>query len=147
MKTPITIDESTAPKILEWLATGRGVAVCLRLPDGGTVQLEYSTLPGDSGRTRYKWTIDLPDGLEFGGTDLQSGCQGGSLQEGFESLLSFLTAAADSYRYRGMDWEEITEDDNASLFPRAVVEWAYQNSSELELLSLEIEENPELIIE
>ncbi len=98
---------------------------------GATIQLEYAKRQGRDSRTRYQWTIDLPNGQEFTGDDLQSGCQGGSLQNGFASLLSFLSAA--SY------------DDG--MFPDAINEWAKQNSDELSLLSLEIEESEIDLIE
>ena len=99
------------------------------------------------GRTMYGCFIDLPDGTEHEVTDLRSGCQGGELQEGFASLLSFLGAAAESYRYRKCDWANIGEDDNASMFPRAVTEWAYQNSDDLSMLGMEIEESESELIE
>lgn len=90
------------------------------------------------GRTQYGVFIDLPDGSEHEVTDLRSGCQGGDLQEGMSSLLSFLGAAAESYRYAGMDGE------NSDLFPKPVTEWAYENSDEISMLALEIEETPNL---
>lgn len=99
------------------------------------------------GRIQYGCFIDLPDGSGHEITDLRSGCQGGNLQEGFASLLGFLGAAAESYHYRGMDWDNIGPDDNATLFPRPVVEWAYQNSDEITMLELEIEETENLIEE
>ena len=108
---------------------------------GAEIQLEYAKQEGREGRTRYRWTIDLPDGTTHTGNDLQSGCQGGNLQEGFQSLLSFLTAAGESYRYKAMDGE------NSSLFPEPVTMWASLNISELEMASLELEENPGLIEE
>lgn len=55
-------------------------------------------------------------------------------------LLSFLGAAAESYRYRKCDWANVTEDDNATLFQREVVEWAYQNSDEISMLGSEVDE-------
>lgn len=67
------------------------------------------------------------------------------MQRGFGVLLSFLCAAAESYRYRGLDWEKIGPDDNASLFPRPVVQWAYQFSNELEMLKIELNETEGLI--
>lgn len=106
---------------------------------GAFISIEYSDRPGDDGRVRYQWYIDLDAGEEFSGDDLQSGCQGGSLQQGMESLLSFLGAAAESYRSK-MDWDKITLDDNASLFPRPILRWAYQNSGEIAMLQFEIEE-------
>ncbi len=112
----------------------------------GTLSLEYSRKPGDDGRTRYNWILDIPAG-EFSGDDLQSGCGGGSLQEGFGSLLSSLDAAGESFRHRGLDWSAINEDDNASAFPREVTEWAYQNCDEIGILRLEIEESETALIE
>ncbi len=62
-----------------------------------------------------------------------------------ESLLSFLGAAAESYRFRGLDWDKIGPDDNATLFEKPVVEWAYQNSDEISILEYELQETPNLI--
>lgn len=106
------------------------------------VSIEYSRRPGREGRTRYHYYIDGP-GLDFDGDDLQSGAGGGSLQEGFGSLMSFLGAAADAYR-AGMRGRE---SENADLFPSAVNEWAYQNDSEIQALQMDLEENPNLINE
>ncbi len=111
---------------------------------GATIQLEYSKRDGRDSRTRYQWTIDLPNGQEFTGDDLQSGCQGGSLQNGFANLLSFLSASGDSLNYQTRTGRE---GENADLFPAPVVEWAAQNSDELSLLSLEIEESEIDLIE
>jgi hypothetical protein len=105
-----------------------------------TIQLEYDGSTND-GRTRYQWTIDLPDGSEHIGRDLKSGCGGGDLQSGFESLVAFLGAAAESWRYKG------EKSENADLFPQPVVEWAAQNSDELACLQCELEETEELIKE
>lgn len=108
------------------------------------IHLEYAKRAGSEGRTRYKWTVDLPDGTEHTGDDLQSGCGGGPLQEGFVSLLSFLGAAAESYTYRhrtGLTGE------NEDLFPPAVVEWAAQNSDEIDTLRIELEESDSTLIE
>ncbi len=91
------------------------------------------------GRTQYGVYIDLPDGSEHEVTDLRSGCQGGSLQDGFASLLSFLGAAAESYNYKG------EQGENAHLFQLPVTRWAADNADEISMLNLEIEENPELI--
>lgn len=109
------------------------------------------------GRTKYEFIIDIPPetgppevgnrSREFTVSDIRSGCQGGSLQDGFECILSFLGASAESYRYRRGDWSQITEDDNATLFERELVEWAYQNSDEISMLELELTETPDLIEE
>jgi hypothetical protein len=56
-----------------------------------------------------------------------------SIESAFETLLSFMTAAAESFRYRGMDGE------NSDLFPAEVTEALYQISSELECVWFEIQ--------
>ena len=53
----------------------------------------------------------------------------------FESLLSFLSAAAESYA-ANMDFS----GENADLFAEPIVEWAYQNSEEISMLAYELEE-------
>ncbi len=106
---------------------------------GATIQLEYDGESSD-GRTVYKWTIDLADGSEFSCNDLSSGCGGGSLQDGFKYLLSFLGAAGESFD----DYDD--PDSNARMFPRAVSEWAAQNSDELTSASIELEESTEELI-
>lgn len=124
LNTPFQI----SPRLLPGLRVGQA-----------WIQLEYSKRPGTGGRLRYKWTIDLPDGSEHSGDDLQSGCGGGTLQEGFCSLLSFLTAAAESWRRSGK------EGENSDLFPHAVSEWAVDNSDELQMLDCELSEAGQLI--
>ena len=104
------------------------------------ISITYSRRSGREGRTRYQWHVDGPAG-EFTGDDLQSGCGGGSLQEGLTSLLSFLGAAAESWRYKGADGE------NSDLFPQALVEWTSQNSDKLTMARLEIEESGRAVIE
>lgn len=113
---------------------------CLRI---GTVdlQLQYVRTTGE-GRAVYRWTIDGIGRKSYSGEDLKSGCQGCTLQEMFGSFLSFLGAAAESYRYRGKNGE------NADLFPLAVSKWAAQNSDEISMLGMEVEEtDAELITE
>ncbi len=98
--------------------------------------------PSDrAGRTIYRATIDLADGTEHEITDLRSGCQGGGVQEGLESLLSFLSAAAESYAYRQHTGEATPDpDSNETLFPPAIVEWAAENADEISMLQCELEE-------
>lgn len=97
------------------------------------------------GRTQYGVFIDLPDGTEHEVTYLHSGCQGGEIQDGMASLLSFLSAAGESYAYAMRQGKDGMTGENSDLLPQAVTEWAYQNSDEISLLALEIEETPNLI--
>lgn len=55
-----------------------------------------------------------------------------SIESAFETLLSFMSAAAESFRYKGMDGE------NSDLFPAEVTEALAQVSSELECVHFEI---------
>lgn len=68
-----------------------------------------------------------------------------SIESAFETLLSFMSAAAESFRYKGMDGE------NADLFPAEVTEAIAQVSSELESVWFElhsaIESGEELVTE
>lgn len=68
-----------------------------------------------------------------------------SVESAFETLLSFMSAAAESFRYRGMDGE------NADLFPAEVTEALFQVSTELECVWADIwtaiESGEELVTE
>jgi len=68
-----------------------------------------------------------------------------SIESAFETLLSFMSAAAESFRYKGMDGE------NSDLFPAEVTEAIAQVSSELESVWFElhsaIEAGEELVTE
>lgn len=96
----------------------------------------------NSGRDCYSYHIDTPE-FEHEGDDLRTGCQGGGYQDAMKSLLSFLSAAAESYRYHM--FHRKSEDDDPDSFPPEVMEWCYQNSDELQMLALELEEAGELI--
>ena len=110
------------------------------------IQLEYSKARdlASGGRTQYRWTIDLPDGSEHTGHDLASGVGGGSLQQGFASLLSFLGACAESMAYKRRTGRG---GENCGLFPPAVAEWADMNSDEIAMMAIEVEETKNLIEE
>jgi hypothetical protein len=118
----------------------------VQLPDG-TISITYSRRSGSEGRTRFQWFIDLDNGAEFEGDDLQSGAMGGNLQSGLESLLSFLGACAESYAYDIRRGGDGTGGDNSDLFPLAVAEWAHQHSDELSMLACELSETADLIDE
>jgi hypothetical protein len=109
---------------------------------GATISLEVSGRVSKDGRDIYSAFIDLPGGEEHEVADLRSGCQGGSVQEGMRALLSFLSAAAESYQYQQRTGRE---GENSDLFPVAVLDWASSCSDELSMLACEIEENDELI--
>lgn len=102
-----------------------------------TVSLGYAKRAGDEGRTRYEWFIDLDDGREFSGYDLQSGCQGGNIRQGFASLLSFLGAFAESVDYQRRNPGR--EGENSDLFPAELAEWAMANSDNFDMLRMELE--------
>jgi len=110
---------------------------------GAWVSICYADRPGDDGRVRYRWHIDI-DVQEYTGDDLQSGCQGGSLQDGLESLLSFLSAYAEA-----IDYQQRTqrESDNAGLFPEGLEQWASENAEELAMLEWTLSDNPGVIEE
>lgn len=107
---------------------------------GGFISLDLGPRNSE-GRTVYRAYIDLPDGTEHEVTDLRSGCGGGGVQEGIESLLSFLGAAAESRRYRDHTGRvDVDSDSNEGLFPPAVVDWATDNADDISMLQCELEE-------
>ena len=100
----------------------------IRFPNG----LWYSAPDGDGGFD----TERLDNGHTYTARDLKSGCQGGSEQDGMESLLSFLGAAAEAYYYTLLTGRK---PDNGDLFPDFVVQWAYFNSDEISMVVYEME--------
>ena len=110
---------------------------------GAFVSIEYDQETSE-GRTQYRYFVDLPDGREFEGNDLRSGCQGGDLREGMLSLLTFLGAAVESYDY-GQRAGRVGE--NTELFPLPVVEYMSEHNMELECCQLELEETADAIVE
>jgi len=110
---------------------GRTIYECsIRFPNG----LSQSVPDGDGGFDAEQ----LEPGYTYTDGSLKSGCQGGSERDGMESLLSFLGAAAEAYRYHGMCWKA---DTNCELFPAHIVEWAYQHDGEISMAAYEYE-NP-----
>ncbi len=110
---------------------------------GATLSLGYGRHTSE-GRMQYDIWIDLPDKSEHHITDLRSGCQGGSIVGGMASLLSFLGASADSYAYRMRTGDT---GENEDLFAPVIVEWAYQNSDELSMLQMDIEESETTLVD
>lgn len=110
---------------------------------GADIALQEYGVSSD-GRTVWNWVIDLPDGQTFSGHDLKSGVGGGTLQEGFASLLSFLSAFAEARKYQERTERE---SENADLFPEGLALWAMQHSDEITMLQMEIEESDKALIE
>lgn len=83
-------------------------------------------------RSRATFALDFPDGTSFEDDSMQSGMGGfHSTVEIFETYLSFLDAAAESYKYDGM------EGENSKLFPKHIVEWAAEQG-DLECLRCDL---------
>lgn len=101
------------------------------------IGIDYSKICPD-GRVQYRYYIDFPNGTTHVGEDLRSGVNGGTLREGMESLLSFLSACGESYR---------GGDENADLFPAEIAEWCCQNSDEIASVKLWIEEKEGCCVE
>lgn len=109
------------------------------------VSIAYAKRPGERGRTRFRYHIDIGK-KSYTGDDLQSGMGSASLQGGLESLLAYLGAAGESYAYRLRRGGK-EKGENEDLFEPKVVEWAYQHSDEISMLQMELEETPNLIRE
>jgi len=112
---------------------------------GATISIERISITPDN-RDRFQYFIDLIDGKQCSGDDLRSGCGGGSIQSTFVSLLSFIDAFAEAHFYQLRSGRK---SENADLFPTELAQWACENSDEISMIRLEIEEarNGSLIIE
>lgn len=88
--------------------------------EDGFISLEPTEKRGEYGKPIWKWYVDIPAG-EFEGDDLAGwGDHKGMMSD----MLAFLGAS----------------DYTPGLFPEPVVEWARQNTDELDMLSCELEE-------
>lgn len=119
---------------------GSRLLPCLKIGNC-EVSLEYASVT-DEGRTRYRYYIDTEPG--YTDDDLKSGCQGGNLQEGFASLLSFLSACAEAGYYHQCTGRS---SDNIDLFPNFICDWAMERKDEIDALGIELEQSKTLIEE
>lgn len=89
----------------------------------GGLTISMEMLPRESdGRNRYRYFIDPPAGCRakpLKASDLRSGCQGGTLVQGFGSLLCFLDSAAESKR---LGERTGRRGENAGLFPAWILD-------------------------
>lgn len=106
-----------------------GVAV-----PGGSLSVEPSGDHDRMGKPQWFYAIDV-DGWSEKGADLYGW---GDHREMVGTLLSFLSAAAESYNYRMRTGRP---SENEDLFPARVVEWAHQHSDELSTIQFEIEDD------
>lgn len=107
-----------------------------------------ATLSFDNGR----FVLDMPDGSEhvissfsFPQGRIHGDTNESVLQDGFASILSFLSACAESRSYAERRGKEPMEGENSDLFPDNVGQWAQEFSDEISMLELEITEQRQLI--
>ncbi|MDR7381247.1 hypothetical protein [Promicromonospora iranensis] len=80
----------------------------------------------------------VPGSVPHDGRDIHSGVGADvDVVTGMGTLVTFLSAAADAYRYQMSN--PVSAPENLNLFPAWVVEAAYLNSDELAMLALELE--------
>ena len=81
--------------------------------------------------------LDLPDGTEYADDTLQSGCGGfGGVVTIFETYLSFLLAAVESYEFEQRNPGR--KGESTELFPAHVLEWAAENKNDIEACRLDL---------
>ncbi|GAA2234139.1 hypothetical protein GCM10010413_36680 [Promicromonospora sukumoe] len=101
------------------------------------------TTPDEDGgyRQRYAYRIadaTVPGALPHDGRDIHSGVGAdGDTTAGMTSLVTLLSAAAESYRHQMSN--PLSAPESLNLFPAWVTEAAYLNSDELTMLALELE--------
>lgn len=105
---------------------------------GGTIHIEPHQRNQED-RAVWHYVIEDSDGTVLDdGTDLRSGAGADfDARKMMGTLLGFLGAAAESYRY--MMSGQTSENDD--LFPPDVTEWAYQHDDELAGLALELDDD------
>lgn len=108
----------------------------------GDVWISMERLERRENRYVFRWTIDMPDGSSHTGSDMDS--PRSSIQEAFANILGFLSAAAEAYGY---ELQTGRKSENIDLFPKPVVEWAYQNSDDIDVMACGVEETEGLIVE
>lgn len=103
---------------------------------GATLSIEAINTSSD-GRIVYQWHWDF-EKQSITASDLKSGV-GDKLdyQQTMGGLLSFMVACAESL--------QCGSDENSSLFPQEMHEWLTQNSDEIGMLALELEETSNLV--
>ena len=105
--------------------------------DGVTISVENTDRYSTDNRSIFEWTIQI-EGETYSAADLKSGCGAEpSETEMLETLLAFLGAAAESYRYDGM------EGENSHLFDEPVVKWASEHTDEIGCAQCDLEDEME----
>ena len=108
--------------------------------DRGSITIARTDLPDPYGERRetWRWTITFP--TDAGGrftaseADIRTGVGGqAEPEEMLATLLSFLTAAVESY----------PDGENADLFPMPVVKWADEHLTENQHAQIELDEEDE----
>ena len=101
------------------------------------IDIDISVENTTDDRMTFEWTIELA-GQQYREANLKSGCGADpSESEMLGTLLTFLGAAGESYRYDGM------EGESSNLFPEPVVKWASENVEEIALAQYDLEEGIE----
>jgi len=113
--------------------------------NGTNISLWASKKKNAERRVIFGYEIVLGCVFKYRAYDLKSGaCRvGGTTKEGMKSLLDFLSAAGESFNYAERNGKDGMTGENSDLFPREITEWAAQNSDELAMAGLDLEESEE----
>jgi hypothetical protein len=109
------------------------------------ISIEYGAGGLNGHRQPFTYYIDLPDGTEYSGTDLEIPEGRASIQSGMENILCFIVSAAETYDYFLRNKEK--KPSEPFLFPEPVCKWARDHRDEIEFLREELEEHEGLVIE
>jgi hypothetical protein len=129
----------TRPEVLRLpMFISSRLMAAVRVGDSGaTIHIE-PTDRDDDGRMVWRYVIEDSGGYVLDdATGIRSGA-GDPLdsRKTMATLLSFLGAAADSYRHTMTGGRS----DNANMFPPEVMEWAYEHGEELTELAFDLED-------
>jgi hypothetical protein len=111
------------------------------------VKIGDCTISFEAGKDWFYF--DFSDGKEFVEKNWNAGGMRRTgvehIREAFSSILDFMSACGESYRYK-MSHPD-SEPDCLTLFPEEMREYCYQNSDELSMLSLDLQENGSELIQ
>ena len=113
----------------------------IKIGNDSYLSIEYTGNINQDNRDIYRVYLDTPD-FEHVDETCQSGCGGGTLQQGLSSALSFMGACAESVNYARRTGRQ---GDNADLSPKHVAEWLAQNEDELSIAQCLLDETPDAI--
>ncbi len=116
------------------------LCISARLLPAIKIGKSWLSLAGEDGKIVFWLDVPAePTWKEYKITGLRPGIGEVTLEQWFECLLSFMGAAAEAYKYEMGGHES----DNGDLFEPEIMEWTYQNDSEISMVACDLQDRIE----